>query len=80
MIEQKLKDLLAKQFGIDSNSIANDDELVEDLKADSLDLVEIVMAVEKTFGIEIEGPEYQEANTVDKIAKLVHTKLQQKSQ
>lgn len=80
MIEQKLKDLLAKQFGIDANDIANDDRLVEELKADSLDLVEIVMAVEKTFGIQIEEFEYQEADTVNKIAMLVDSKLKEKHQ
>jgi len=78
MIEQKLKDLLAKQFGIDADSISNNDRLVEELKADSLDLVEIVMAVEKTFRIQIEESEYQEANTVEKISMLVDSKLKTK--
>lgn len=78
MIEQKLKDLLAKQFGIDADSISNNDRLVEELKADSLDLVEIVMAVEKTFRIQIEESEYQEANTVEKISMLVASKLKTK--
>jgi acyl carrier protein len=75
MIEQQLKDLLAKQFGIESANITNTDHLVNDLNADSLDLLEVVMSVEKEFNIQIEESEYQAANTVIKIAELVKSKL-----
>lgn len=75
MIETKLKSLLAKQLGITSESIASDASLINDLNADSLDLVEIVMSIEKNFSIKLEDNEYAQASTVDKIVKLIESKL-----
>lgn len=75
MIETKLKSLLAKQLGVTIESIASDASLVNDLNADSLDLVEIVMSIEKEFSIKVEDHEYVEASTVNKIVDLIKSKL-----
>lgn len=75
MIETKLKSLLAKQLGITSESISPNASLTEDLNADSLDLVEIVMSIEREFAIKIEDDEYADASTVDKIAALIKSKM-----
>ena len=75
MTEIKLKSLIAKQFGLPVDNIGINTSLVGDLNADSLDLVEIVMNIEREFNIKIEDTEYVDADTVDKIIKLINSKL-----
>jgi len=75
MTEQTIKQILADQFGIKADSITASSRLTEDLGADSLDMVEIVMEVEHQFNIEIDDDEYLHCTTVDLIAELVNKKL-----
>ena len=75
MIEEKLKLILSKQIGVDSTLISMSDLIVDDLGADSLDIVEIIMDVENEFNIKIYDNEYQDADTVQKIADLIKSKV-----
>jgi acyl carrier protein len=75
MLEQKLKELLGLQVGVDPTQIKLTDQLVNDLNADSLDLVEIVMTIEETFNIIIEEDEYHTCNTVELVLNLIQSKL-----
>ena len=52
MIFKQLKNLLAEQFGVDAESITMDTTFEDDLGADSLDLVDMSMALEEVFGVE----------------------------
>ena len=52
MIFEQLKELLAEQFGVAANTITMDTSFEEDLGADSLDLVDMSMALEEVFGVE----------------------------
>lgn len=52
MIFEQLKAMLAEQFGVDADSITKETSFEEDLGADSLDLVDMSMALEEVFGIE----------------------------
>ena len=52
-IEQRVKKIVAEQLGVNEADIKNESAFVEDLGADSLDTVELVMAFEEEFGIEI---------------------------
>ncbi|MBQ9973998.1 MAG: acyl carrier protein [Oscillospiraceae bacterium] len=52
MIFKQLKNLLAEQFGVDADTITMDTTFEEDLGADSLDLVDMSMALEEVFGVE----------------------------
>ena len=79
MVTDKIKELLARQLGITVDSISDDSMIINDLRADSLDIVEIVMAVEETFNIEIEDNEYANADTVEKLVQVVTTKIEQKN-
>jgi acyl carrier protein len=53
MVEEKVKEIISKQLGVNSSEVVPDASFVEDLGADSLDTVELVMAFEEAFGIEI---------------------------
>ena len=52
-IEQKVKDIIVQQLGVDPEKVKLEASFVEDLGADSLDTVELVMAFEEEFGVEI---------------------------
>ena len=74
MIETKLKQLLAKQFGVLEDKLNVDTDIVNDLGADSLDLTELVMDIEHAFKIVIEEDEYADAHTVGTIIELIKSK------
>ena len=54
-VAEKVKSIIVEQLGVDEEEVTNDASFVEDLGADSLDTVELVMAFEEEFGIEIPG-------------------------
>ncbi|MFN3481275.1 MAG: acyl carrier protein [Thermodesulfovibrionales bacterium] len=53
MIEEKVKEIISKQLGVNASEVKPEASFVEDLGADSLDTVELVMAFEEAFNIEI---------------------------
>lgn len=53
MVEEKVKEIIAKQLGVNASEVTPEASFVEDLGADSLDTVELVMAFEEAFNIEI---------------------------
>ena len=71
MIFEKLKDIIAEQLSIDESVINMDTNLMKDLEADSLDAVEIIMALEEEYDIEIPDEEAEKFQTVDDIVKYV---------
>ena len=52
-VEAKVKDIIAKQLGVDGDKVTTEASFIDDLGADSLDTVELVMAFEEAFNIEI---------------------------
>ena len=70
MIFKQLKNLLAEQFGVDVDTITMDTTFEEDLGADSLDLVDLSMALEELFGVEEMTEE--EISGITCVGDLVH--------
>jgi len=62
--EQKVKDLLADQLTLKPENIKLTDRIMEDLKADSLDIVNMLMGLEEDYGISISDEDAQEIKTV----------------
>ena len=63
-VEQKVKEIVAEQLSISSDEIKNESSFIDDLGADSLDTVELVMALEEEFDIEISDDEAENISTV----------------
>ena len=63
-IEQKVKTIVAEQLGVKIEEISSDSSFVDDLGADSLDTVELVMALEEEFETEIPDDEAEKITTV----------------
>ena len=63
-IEQKVKDIIIEQLGVDAAEVKIEASFVNDLGADSLDTVELVMALEESFDMEIPDEEAEKIQTV----------------
>lgn len=70
-IAQKVKDIIVEQLGVDAAQVTEDAKFVEDLSADSLDTVELVMALEEEFSIEIPDEDAEKINSVGDAIKYI---------
>ena len=71
MIFEAVRDSLAEQFEIDPSEITMDTNLIDDIGADSLDVVELIMSLEDTYGITISDEEAANLVTVRKIVDFL---------
>ena len=72
-IEQKVKNIIADQLGVGEEEIKPTSSFIEDLGADSLDIVELVMAMEEEFEVEIPDEEAENIKTVQDAINYVTT-------
>lgn len=63
-VEERIKKIIAEQLGVEEDDVVSDAKFVEDLGADSLDTVELVMALEEEFEIEIPDEDAEKIQTV----------------
>ena len=64
MVLEKVKDILAKQFEVETDKITEQTDIAEDLGADSLDVVDVLMSLEDAFDVEIPDEEIEKLTTV----------------
>ncbi|KAI5914265.1 MAG: acyl carrier protein [Proteobacteria bacterium] len=74
-IEQRVKKIVAEQLGVNESEIKNDSSFVDDLGADSLDTVELVMALEEEFECEIPDEEAEKITNVQQAIDYVSAHL-----
>ncbi|MGI6622464.1 MAG: acyl carrier protein [Clostridiaceae bacterium] len=64
MVFEKVKDIIVEQLGVDAEEIKLESSFIDDLGADSLDIVELIMALEEEFDLEIPDKEAEKIATV----------------
>lgn len=77
MVEEKVREIIAKQLGVETSQVTPEASFVEDLGADSLDTVELVMAFEEEFGIEIPDEDAEKISKVKDAIEYIKTKTGQ---
>ena len=70
-IEAKVKDIIVEQLGVSADQVKLEAKFIEDLGADSLDTVELVMAFEEEFGIEVPDEEAEKLQSVTDVVTYV---------
>ena len=76
-METQIKETIAEQLGISPDDIDLDSDITEDLGADSLDAVELILAFENLYDIEVPDEDAVELRTVQKIINYIEYKTQQ---
>jgi acyl carrier protein len=74
MVEEKVKEIIAKQLGVNAAEITPESSFVEDLGADSLDTVELVMAFEEAFNVEIPDEDAEKIQKVKDAVEYIKNK------
>jgi acyl carrier protein len=77
-VEQKVKQIIVEQLGVDEAQVDNNASFVDDLGADSLDIVELVMAFEEAFELEIPDEDAEKITTVKDAIEYIEAKTQKK--
>jgi acyl carrier protein len=73
-IEEKVKDIIVEQLGVNPEQVTLQANFIEDLGADSLDTVELVMAFEEEFNVEVPDEEAEKLQTVGDVVKYIEDK------
>ena len=74
-IEDRVKKIVAEQLGVKEDEVSNESSFVDDLGADSLDTVELVMALEEEFDTEIPDEEAEQITTVQLAINYIYENL-----
>jgi acyl carrier protein len=76
-IEKRVKEIIVEQFGVNESEVNPEAKFVDDLGADSLDLVELVMALEEEYNIEISDEEAEKILTVGDAIEFIQARVTQ---
>ena len=77
MVFEKVKAILSEQFDVEEDSITAETTLADDLGADSLDVVDLLMSIEDEFEIEVPDEEIENIKTVGDIVKYIENKVEE---
>lgn len=75
MVLDKIKDMLEKQLGIDKSKITEDSDIIKDIGADSLDIVEFLMDAENEWCITIEEEDVKDLHTIGDVVKYIESRI-----
>lgn len=75
MVLDKIKDMFEKQLGIDKSKITEDSDIIKDIGADSLDIVEFLMDAENEWGITIEEEDVKNLHTIGDVVKYIESRI-----
>ncbi len=73
-IEERVKDIIVDQLGVSADQVTPEAKFVEDLGADSLDTVELVMALEEEFDVEVPDDEAEKLQAVKDVVSFISSK------
>ena len=76
-VAQEVKEIIVEQLGVDPAQVTDEASFVDDLGADSLDTVELIMALEEKFGLEIKDEEAEKITTVGQAVKYIEEKTKE---
>ncbi len=76
-IEERVKEIIVEQLGVDAEEVTPQASFINDLGADSLDTVELIMALEEEFDMEIPDEEAEKLDTVGKAIDYIKSRLNQ---
>lgn len=76
MVFDKIREIIVEQLDVDEDKVTPEASITEDLGADSLDVVDLVMSIEESFDIEIPDEEVENIKTVGDIVKFIEAKTE----
>ena len=79
-VEDRIRKIIAEQLSVKEDEVTADASFVEDLGADSLDAIEITMAIESEFGITIEDEDAEKITTLSEVVKYVNEHAEPQSE
>ena len=77
MVFERIREALAAQFEVDPDKITRETDVMEDLGADSLDLVELIMTLEEEYGVTVTDESIYERRTVGEVADFIESMIKQ---
>lgn len=77
MVFDKIKDIIVEQLDVEEDAVTMEASITEDLGADSLDVVDLVMSIEESFDVEIPDEEVENIKTVGDIVKYIGNKVEE---
>ena len=75
MVFEKIKEILAAQLDVDAEEMSLDTKIADDLGADSLDVVELLMAIEDEFSVEIPDEEIEKLKTIGDVVEYIQNNM-----
>ena len=77
MVFDKIKDIIVEQLDVEEDAVTMEASITEDLGADSLDVVDLVMSIEESFDVEIPDEEVETIKTVGDFVKYIENKVEE---